>query len=287
MTLIPFEQEYELYHFGESMCAQMVRVAFAEKEIDYKSHHIVLCDISVDGDNMSPSYLAVNPKAVVPTLIHNGVPIYDSCEIIRYIDSQKPNQGQRLRPPDSEKIAEIETWTQETSMREDVGFASTFGTAIPAVTSPIIGYCLKRQPVLHVIRTYWNHPMKERRYAFYIMRFFKLPRRLIEKAVANLAKGLVQIEKNLSHGGDYMLGEFTQIDVMLMVHFHRLEDVHLIKVLEHPSLKKTAAYWNRLQARASYESAITKWHHENWREAVDVVFNGKPSPWLEELSTAL
>lgn len=58
----------------------------AEKEISYESHAMLLNKIAMKADNLMPEYLSINPNDIVPTLIHNGTPIFDSWEIIKYLD---------------------------------------------------------------------------------------------------------------------------------------------------------------------------------------------------------
>ena len=57
-----------LYHHGSSVCAAKVRFALGEKGIPWEGHYI---DI-LKGDQFAPEYLKLNPKAVVPTLVHDG-----------------------------------------------------------------------------------------------------------------------------------------------------------------------------------------------------------------------
>ena len=43
--------------------------------------------------NVSREFKKINPTALVPVLVHNGEPHYDSWEIIKYLDAQAPEQG--------------------------------------------------------------------------------------------------------------------------------------------------------------------------------------------------
>jgi len=58
----------ELYHHGSSACAAKVRFALAEKELDWTGHYV---DI-LKGEQLDPAYLRINPKGVVPALVHDG-----------------------------------------------------------------------------------------------------------------------------------------------------------------------------------------------------------------------
>ena len=58
----------ELYHHGSSVCAAKVRLVLAENGIEWKGYYVDL----LEGDQFSPDYIKLNPKAVVPTLVRNG-----------------------------------------------------------------------------------------------------------------------------------------------------------------------------------------------------------------------
>ena len=72
----------ELYHHGSSVCAAKVRLVLAEKNLEWTGHYL---DI-LAGEQFNPDYLKLNPKAVVPTLIHNGEVITESTLICEYLD---------------------------------------------------------------------------------------------------------------------------------------------------------------------------------------------------------
>ena len=75
----------ELYHSINSVCAQKVRIALQEKGRQAKDHIMTL-----RGDQYEPAYLKLNPSGVVPTLIHDGVPITESALILYYVDDAFP-----------------------------------------------------------------------------------------------------------------------------------------------------------------------------------------------------
>ena len=58
----------ELYHTSGSVCSQKVRLALAEKGLDWADRHI---ELSKD-EHLRAEYLALNPNGVVPTLVHGG-----------------------------------------------------------------------------------------------------------------------------------------------------------------------------------------------------------------------
>lgn len=83
-----------LYHSVESTCAQKVRVVLATKLLDWEEIRLNLRK----GEQFAPHYLQFNPKAVVPTLVHNGTAIQESSVINEYLEDRFPEMS--LRPAD-------------------------------------------------------------------------------------------------------------------------------------------------------------------------------------------
>src|SRR5258707_15488703 len=85
------DMSLELYHSVNSVCAQKVRVALAEKGLEYREHLMTL-----RGDQFDEKYMKLNPNAVVPTLVHDGRPVIESSVILYYIDEAVPNPPARM-----------------------------------------------------------------------------------------------------------------------------------------------------------------------------------------------
>ncbi len=96
----------KLYHHGSSVCAAKVRLALAEKNIEWENHYV---DI-LKGDQFDPTYLKLNPKAVVPTLVHDGFVLQESTVICEYIDEVFP--APPLTPALAADRARMRLWTK-------------------------------------------------------------------------------------------------------------------------------------------------------------------------------
>src|SRR5688572_32224294 len=96
----------ELYHHGSSVCAAKVRLVLAEKAIEWKGRYM---DI-LKGDQFDPAYMRLNPKAVVPTLIHDGHVIVESTVICEYVDEVFPAPARK--PDNARGRAEMRLWTK-------------------------------------------------------------------------------------------------------------------------------------------------------------------------------
>ena len=86
---------FTLYHHGSSVCAAKVRLAMAEKGLEWEGVYI---DI-LKGEQFDPDYLKLNPKGVVPTLVHDDLVIPDSTVIIEYLDQIAPETSVHPKDP--------------------------------------------------------------------------------------------------------------------------------------------------------------------------------------------
>lgn len=96
----------ELYHHGTSVCAAKPRIVLAEKGIDWTGHYI---DI-LKGEQFQPAYLRLNPKGVVPTLVHDGHVIRESTPMCEYLDEVFPDPP--LKPADALDRHAMRVWTK-------------------------------------------------------------------------------------------------------------------------------------------------------------------------------
>src|SRR5262244_1665813 len=75
-----------LYDFGNSVCCQKVRITLCQKGLTWKSVNVDL----FRSEQYDPKYLKLNPKGVVPTLVHDGKPVIESTLICEYLDDTFP-----------------------------------------------------------------------------------------------------------------------------------------------------------------------------------------------------
>jgi len=96
----------ELYHHGSSVCAAKVRWAMVIKNLDFEAHYI---DI-LKGEQFDPEYVKLNPKSVVPTLVHDGNVITESTVIMEYLDLAFPDH--QLTPKNPLEYVKTRYWTK-------------------------------------------------------------------------------------------------------------------------------------------------------------------------------
>ena len=91
-----------LFHFTGSTCSQKTRIFLRLKEIPWKSHHINLAR----KEQLKPYFMGVNPRGLVPVLVHDGKVIIESNDILMHLERTFPEPN--LLPPEhSDSISEL------------------------------------------------------------------------------------------------------------------------------------------------------------------------------------
>jgi glutathione S-transferase len=95
-----------LYDFGNSVCCQKVRITMRAKGLDWTSVKVDL----FKAEQYRPDYLKLNPKGIVPTLVHDGKAVIESTLICEYLDDTFPEP--RLKPADPWLRARMRLWSK-------------------------------------------------------------------------------------------------------------------------------------------------------------------------------
>ena len=95
----------KLYDCQMAPNPRRVRVFLAEKGVDIPKTEVSI----IDGENLKPEYLAVNPRGLLPTLeLDDGNRIDETIAICRYIEETQPEPN--LMGRDALEKAQIESW---------------------------------------------------------------------------------------------------------------------------------------------------------------------------------
>jgi len=95
-----------LYDFGNSVCCQKVRITLCAKGLSWEAVPVDL----FKAEQYSPEYLRMNPKGVVPTLVHDGRPVIESTLICEYIEEVFPEPP--LAPSDPWLRSRMRLWAK-------------------------------------------------------------------------------------------------------------------------------------------------------------------------------
>ena len=73
-----------LYHYDRSTAAQRVRLALEEKGLAWES--LVVDTAEGDASQLPARYHELNPKGLVPVLVHDGRALSESLVILEYLE---------------------------------------------------------------------------------------------------------------------------------------------------------------------------------------------------------
>ena len=243
-----------LYHNDMSVCAQKVRLCLAEKGLSYDAKHFNLRA----GDQQQPFYLKLNPKGVVPTLVHDDVVVTESVVINEYIDDAFP--APPLKPADAAGRAKMRWWTKHI---DDGIFAAT-GTVSMSVA-------FHHQYTQEVV-----DELTRQRGPAYRARFELLRKGVDNPFFPDAIKRLYKMATDMNAAlerGPWLLGEqLTLADIAYAPYITRLDHLKFMGLLD--KNPRTAAWYERMRARDSYHSALA------------AQFNAKYLPLMDEKGSA-
>ncbi len=109
-----------LLHFDTSSCSQKVRILLNEKDIVWESHHVDLRK----RQHATPWFLSINPRGVVPVLVHDGVVHVESTDIMEHVDMLQSERASFL-PEDAD---------ERSTVKEELAYHASLRLGIRALT---------------------------------------------------------------------------------------------------------------------------------------------------------
>ena len=236
----------KLYHNDMSSCAQKVRFALSEKELDWESK---LLDLR-RGDQQKPEYLKINPKGLVPALKHDGEVIVESNIILDYLNEAFPSPP--LLPETPLERARVRWWMKrlDDGLHLDIA-ALSFGIAfrhqlikakgsveeidkhVSGVPDPYLRE-VQRQVVFEGV----DSP----RFAMAVLQFAKLVKELDEELQSR----------------DWIGGNTLSLaDIAYAPYVTRLDHLHLHGLWE--GRDNFSHWYQRLQTTNGYQEGLAKW----------------------------
>ncbi len=229
----------ELYHHGTSVCAAKIRIALAEKALDWTGHYI---DI-LAGDQLKPEYLKINPKGVVPTLVHDGHIVRESTVIGEYLDDALPDRP--LKPAAALDRAAMRMWTKR--LDEDVHQATAIVTFAVSHRHAV----LANPP--EMVDEYINKFGPDEA----VRRRARLERGIdsaeAAPAIKTYDKFLADMEAALAAGGPWLAGKtFSLAETGVIPYVNRLDMLQLSGMWTERRPRLTD-WWTRVKARPWFE----------------------------------
>lgn len=228
-----------LYHSPISTCSQKVRLALAEKGLDYDSRIIELSR----QEHLQDWYLAINPNGVVPALVHNGSAVIDSSVICEYLDEVFPKPA--LGPRDPLGRAAMRAWMRyfeevPTAAIRVPSFNKLFAAEIAGMAAARFDEMTNKMPLR---RQFYRQMGRE-----------GFPQQQYQDSIDKLRQCLVRVERQLSDGRPYLLGDdFSIADIVLVPSAIRMSDLDLDDLWR--DLPRFGAWLDLVQARPSFATA--------------------------------
>ena len=253
----------KLYHHGSSVCAAKVRLVLAEKDVAWEGCYM---DI-LAGEHHTPEYLKLNPKAVVPTLIHDGQVVRESSVICEYIDDVFPEP--KLKPEDPLVCANMRLWTKlvdeevHPSVRP-ITYVATHRHSIMEKSPEEVEEHIANDP----------DPVWRERKRGWIYQGFDAPD--VKIAIHFFDKLLGDMEAVLKNSKWLTGNKYTLADTALTPYLNRLEMLSLTKMwIKRPNITR---WFGQVKSRSSFIPAIFDYFPEKNKEFM--IDNGKKA-WPE------
>jgi glutathione S-transferase len=232
----------KLYTAHNSICTQKVFLTLIEKGLEWESEYIDL----FKNEQYRPDYLRLNPKGVVPTLIHEGHPVIESTLICEYIDRTFPKPS--LVPTGAYDQSRMRLWSKHIDegvfeATREISFSAMFRDKMRSMTEDERNGRFKNigDPGRRVrfISTY-----EEGEDSVYVA-----------QGIFAFEKMFREMENDLAAKQDWLVGDYSLADINLTPFVARLEYLGLLDIwiAERPRVR---AWWTRAKTRPSFKAAI-------------------------------
>jgi len=234
----------KLFTAHNSICTQKVFLTLIEKGLDWESEYVDL----FTNEQYRPEYLKLNPKGVVPTLIHEGHAIIESSLICEYLDETFPDPP--LTPKTAHERARMRLWSKHIDegvfeATREMSFSAMFRERMRDMTEEQrngrfnnIGDPGRRA---RMVSTY-NEGADSAYVGYGVFSYERMFR---------------ELDQALAEGGDWIIGnQFTLADINVMPFAARVEYLNLLDIWigDRPRVQD---WWARAKARPSYAKAIS------------------------------
>lgn len=235
----------KLFTAHNSICTQKVFLTLIEKGLPWTSEYIDL----FNNEQYRPEYLKLNPKGVVPTLIHEGRPIIESTLICEYLDQTFPEPS--LVPAPAFDRAQMRRWSKHIDegvfeATREISFSAMFRDKMKGMTQEQrdgryrnIGDPGRRARMLSTYELGCASPF-------------------VAQGIFAFERMFGEMEEALSDHRPWLVGQnFSLADINVIPFAARLDYLAILDVWinDRPLV---AAWWQKVKSRPSFASAIAK-----------------------------
>jgi glutathione S-transferase len=233
----------ELYHSGLTTCSKQVRHCLREKGLKYESKYVELWRY----ENLSPDYLKLNPNGVVPTLVHDGVPIINSFCINEYIEDAFPEPP--LRPSGPAERARMRYWAWT---------ADEIHLQLARLTHARLLHARVKDlsPQDHETMLK-NTPVPEERERWRVLTQGGYSDDQLTTALDNVLFVFGRMEKEFAERGPWLAGKtFSLGDIGMLAIVHRIFELYPDR-LDRKAFPRVNAWWDAAMARPAAKYAYS------------------------------
>lgn len=243
-----------LYHFPTSLPSQQIRLALAEKHLEWEGQVV---NTGPAFEHIEPWYAKLNPRLDVPTLEVAGALITDPIEILTHLEAHY--HGPSLIPTQPEQRAEVMRWVEiqaEFPMRE-LGYARTKG-----MVRWFQRWSLRqmRRRLRKLIR---KNPDLRRVYEAKLAELDGLERGIghrvaMTELVDDVEVLLDEIEDTLAERKWLACGHYTLADLTWTAVLVKFEQIGFARSLSSHRRPRVAQWYARLRERPSWDAMIRR-----------------------------
>lgn len=227
---------FKLYNAPQSTCSQRVRFVFNAKKLPFDEVKLNL----LEGDQLKPDYLKLNPNGVVPTLDHDGAIVTDSTVITEYLDEVSP--GDSFTP---------ESPLERAHMRALMHFIDEMPAAAVRVPTFNLAFLPSYQKMSRddFIAHAESKPL--RREFLLSMGQTGFPQAEMDNALARLRRTYERMDREIEKsGGPWLLGKNISLaDVAVMPALVRMYDLGMPGWLD---LARVVTWFDKIRAHPAF-----------------------------------
>ena len=232
----------ELYHGLASTCSKKVRMCLYEKGLEFKSHLLNLQKF----EQHDPAYLKLNPKGVVPTLVHDGRPIVESTVIIEYLEGAFPEPP--LRPQDPDEREQMRLWT---NWSDDAAYAAVYIPTWNKLSRPVASR-LSDEDLDEILS---RVPTQERRERWRRVAREGFSEKEFEEAYDKMERTFARMQATLSKRPWLAGTTYSLADIAMIPFVERMLDLRSDEI--NPAHFPAVQDWlKRITARPAYDKAF-------------------------------
>ena len=231
----------KLYHGVQSVCSIKVRIGLAEMSLDYEDIELNL----QRGDQFDPDYMALNPAAVVPTLVDDGLVVVESSLILESLD--RVYNDARLMPEGRAAGVAVRHWLLRCIAVHAAINTLSFSTVmrkrqLAAKSMEEIEVSLEKMP---------DPILRAKRLDLFANSLGSI---YVDQALSQMRATLTDMEKALK-SDNWVSGEsFGLADIALISYIDRLERLGFESLLN--ATPNVLTWLARMQDRDSYQSEV-------------------------------